>query len=174
YKREATDTIRDVVTGRMRQAPPPQQQAPQMRMPTTPEELQQLFNQLLAAGRIPPEVVERMNKGERFVLRVTPQGLVLAPADAPPADAAAPAAGEASPPPAADAAPPAAPAQAAPPPPPPPAEPAAPPAPPRRLAPAAPMPAPRPAQPAPAPKAGRNDPCPCGSGLKFKKCCGSD
>ncbi len=23
-----------------------------------------------------------------------------------------------------------------------------------------------------APKAGRNDPCPCGSGLKFKKCCG--
>jgi uncharacterized protein len=24
-----------------------------------------------------------------------------------------------------------------------------------------------------APKAGRNDPCPCGSGLKFKKCCGA-
>jgi SWIM/SEC-C metal-binding protein len=23
------------------------------------------------------------------------------------------------------------------------------------------------------PKAGRNDPCPCGSGKKFKKCCGS-
>ncbi len=23
-----------------------------------------------------------------------------------------------------------------------------------------------------APKTGRNDPCPCGSGLKFKKCCG--
>jgi len=22
------------------------------------------------------------------------------------------------------------------------------------------------------PKTGRNDPCPCGSGLKFKKCCG--
>lgn len=22
------------------------------------------------------------------------------------------------------------------------------------------------------PKSGRNDPCPCGSGLKFKKCCG--
>jgi uncharacterized protein YecA (UPF0149 family) len=22
------------------------------------------------------------------------------------------------------------------------------------------------------PKAGRNDPCPCGSGLKYKKCCG--
>ncbi|RKJ69043.1 zinc chelation protein SecC, partial [Butyricicoccus sp. 1XD8-22] len=21
-------------------------------------------------------------------------------------------------------------------------------------------------------KVGRNDPCPCGSGLKFKKCCG--
>ena len=24
-----------------------------------------------------------------------------------------------------------------------------------------------------APKIGRNDPCPCGSGKKFKKCCGS-
>ena len=24
------------------------------------------------------------------------------------------------------------------------------------------------------PKAGRNDPCPCGSGLKYKKCCGQD
>ncbi len=25
----------------------------------------------------------------------------------------------------------------------------------------------------PSPKVGRNDPCPCGSGLKFKKCCGA-
>jgi uncharacterized protein len=34
-----------------------------------------------------------------------------------------------------------------------------------------PMPA---SPPAPAPgKAGRNDPCPCGSGLKYKKCCGA-
>ncbi len=24
------------------------------------------------------------------------------------------------------------------------------------------------------PKIGRNDPCPCGSGRKFKKCCGAD
>ncbi len=24
-----------------------------------------------------------------------------------------------------------------------------------------------------APKVGRNDPCPCGSGKKFKKCCGN-
>lgn len=24
-----------------------------------------------------------------------------------------------------------------------------------------------------APKVGRNDPCPCGSGIKFKKCCGN-
>jgi hypothetical protein len=23
------------------------------------------------------------------------------------------------------------------------------------------------------PKVGRNDPCPCGSGAKFKKCCGA-
>jgi HEAT repeat protein len=27
--------------------------------------------------------------------------------------------------------------------------------------------------PAPPPKVGRNDPCPCGSGKKFKKCCGA-
>ncbi|WP_212635429.1 SEC-C metal-binding domain-containing protein, partial [Rhodobacter capsulatus] len=26
---------------------------------------------------------------------------------------------------------------------------------------------------APGPKVGRNDPCPCGSGKKFKKCCGA-
>ena len=26
---------------------------------------------------------------------------------------------------------------------------------------------------APAPQAGRNDPCPCGSGKKYKKCCGA-
>ena len=30
-----------------------------------------------------------------------------------------------------------------------------------------------PALAAPAQKAGRNDPCPCGSGKKFKKCCGA-
>ena len=24
------------------------------------------------------------------------------------------------------------------------------------------------------PKTGRNDPCPCGSGQKFKRCCGTD
>ena len=24
------------------------------------------------------------------------------------------------------------------------------------------------------PKVGRNDPCPCGSGKKYKKCCGRD
>ena len=24
-----------------------------------------------------------------------------------------------------------------------------------------------------APKVGRNDPCPCGSGKKYKRCCGS-
>jgi uncharacterized protein len=31
---------------------------------------------------------------------------------------------------------------------------------------------PPPSPPPPAAKPGRNDPCPCGSGLKFKKCCG--
>jgi len=156
YKQEATDTIRDVVTGRMRpaQAPPPPP------MPRTPEELQQLFEQLVAAGRIPKEVLDRMQKGERFQLRVTPQGLVLAPAPpegAAPADASAPAAaGNAAPP---GEAPPA----------------AAVPPPPARLAPA--MPAqpfrrpPAPAKPPNAQKPGRNDVCPCGSGLKYKKCC---
>ncbi|HYP08335.1 MAG TPA: SEC-C metal-binding domain-containing protein, partial [Bryobacteraceae bacterium] len=29
------------------------------------------------------------------------------------------------------------------------------------------------AAPVPAGKVGRNDPCPCGSGKKFKKCCGA-
>ncbi|MFN6196369.1 MAG: preprotein translocase subunit SecA, partial [Planctomycetota bacterium] len=95
YKREATDTIREVVTGRMRPAAPPPPPPPQqMPMPRTPEELQQLFQQLVAAGRIPPAVLDRMQKGERFVLRVTPQGLVLQPAgpDGPQPDGAAPAA----------------------------------------------------------------------------------
>jgi len=31
-----------------------------------------------------------------------------------------------------------------------------------------------PAKPVHSDKIGRNDPCPCGSGKKFKKCCGSD
>jgi preprotein translocase subunit SecA len=163
YKREATDTIRDVVTGRMQQQQPAPQ--PQMQMPRTPEELQKLFEQLIAAGRIPPEVLERMQKGERFVLRVTPQGLVLAPAEPPPpaADGSPAPAVEGAPPPANEARP---------------AEPTAPPPPPppqRRLAPAMPM-APMgrpqaPAKPTNAPKPGRNDTCPCGSGLKYKKCC---
>jgi preprotein translocase subunit SecA len=177
YKREATDTIREVVTGRMRPAAPPPPPPQQVPMPRTPEELQQLFQQLVAAGRIPPEVLDRMQKGERFVLRVTPQGLVLQPAgpDGPPPDGAAPAAGPED---AAAAAteppPPPPPAPAAPPPAPPaPSAPPAPPAPPAaRLAPARPMaPPPPPPRPSAQPKPGRNDLCPCGSGLKYKKCC---
>jgi uncharacterized protein len=31
----------------------------------------------------------------------------------------------------------------------------------------------RPSGPARAAKIGRNDPCPCGSGRKYKKCCGA-
>jgi preprotein translocase subunit SecA len=162
YKHAATDTIRDVVTGRMQQQAPP----PPPRMPSTPEELQKLFEQLVAAGRIPQEVIDRMAKGERFVLRATPQGLVLAPAGAepPPTAAIAGAAADAAAAPPAD-------ATAAPPPPPP-----APPPPVRRLAPAGPMAAmpkaaAKPAPRAAGPKPGRNDTCPCGSGLKYKKCC---
>ncbi|MBL9078816.1 MAG: preprotein translocase subunit SecA [Planctomycetes bacterium] len=160
YKQEATDTIRDMLTGRLRQEP--RQAPPPMQMPRTPEELQALFQQLVAAGRIPQEVLDRMAKGERFVLKVTPQGLVLGPAEGTP--------------PAPGAEPPAAAAAAAPPaPPPPPPPPIAPPAPQRlgpmagpafgQKAPAA------PARPANAPKPGRNDVCPCGSGIKYKKCC---
>ncbi|MFN9442681.1 MAG: preprotein translocase subunit SecA [Planctomycetota bacterium] len=173
YKREATDTIREVVTGRMRPAAPPPPPPPQqMPMPRTPEELQQLFQQLVAAGRIPPEVLERMQKGERFVLRVTPQGLVLQPAgpDGPPPDGAAPAAAAEGADAAATEPPPAPPAPPAPPPAP--AAAASPaPLPPPRLAPARPMPPPPPPRPAAQPKPGRNDLCPCGSGLKYKKCC---
>jgi preprotein translocase subunit SecA len=164
YKMEATDTIRDMVTGKLRSAPPPQQ----MQMPRSPEELQALFESLVAAGKIPQEVLDRMAKGERFVLRATQQGLVLQPAPpdgAPPpapegAAAAAQAGGSqttgASSGDGARAA--AAPTSQ----------------PQRRLAPA--MTARNPFTPAPkkpqaGPKPGRNDPCPCGSGIKYKKCC---
>ncbi|MAD33347.1 MAG: preprotein translocase subunit SecA [Planctomycetes bacterium] len=148
YKREATDTIRDLVTGKIQ--PQRQQQAPQV--PQTPEELQALFESLIAAGKVPQEILDRMQAGEQFQLRATPQGLALAPAeapagDAPPATAEAPAAET---PPAA-----AAPAAA------PPLHPAPPPSP---------AAAPK-GRPPGVPKPGRNDPCPCGSGLKYKKCC---
>ncbi|MBK8096689.1 MAG: preprotein translocase subunit SecA [Planctomycetes bacterium] len=183
FKQEATDTIRDMNTGKFRQPPPPPRQ--QMRMPQTPEELQALFNQLVAAGQIPPEILDRMAKGERFQLRVTPQGLELrAAGPAPDAqaapNAAAPAAGAGAATASSVAAVPstagadsAAPPQA-------PAEPVAPPPPPPRLAPhprmamrppQPPPPPPKPVRPANAPKPGRNDVCPCGSGIKYKKCC---
>ncbi|MBL8751148.1 MAG: preprotein translocase subunit SecA [Planctomycetes bacterium] len=167
YKKEATDTFRDMLTGKLR---PAQQQPAPPPMPRTPQELQALFEQLVAAGKVPQEVLDRMARGERFLLRATPQGLVLAPA---PADGQ---------PPSADApqgrdggAPPAPPQE----PPSPPAAPPTPPPAPRRLAPAfPPLPsqarpaaAKPPVQPAGAPKPGRNDLCPCGSGIKYKKCC---
>jgi hypothetical protein len=129
-------------------------------MPRTPQEAQALFESLLAAGQIPQEIVDRMQKGERFALRVTPQGLVLQSAG--PAQPA-PAAGDASAAPApADAAAPAAQAPAAP------APAAPPPAAPAPSASRPPAPAPRPGT---QPKPGRNDDCPCGSGIKYKKCC---
>ena len=166
WKKEATDTIRDMVTGKLRREAPPQQPP----MPRTPEELQALFEQLIAAGKIPQEILDRMGRGERFLLRVSPQGLVLQQA---PPDGAPPADGAAAPPPASDAAGPGASAAPAPPP-----APAAPPlAPPRRLAPMMRAPAPLGKPPAPpgkaaaGPKPGRNDTCPCGSGIKYKKCC---
>jgi preprotein translocase subunit SecA len=163
WKKEATDTIRDMITGKLRRDAPPQQPP----MPRTPEELQALFEQLIAAGKIPQEILDRMGRGERFLLRVTPQGLVLQ--QAPPEGAAPPADGGAAPAPGTDAPAPSASAAPAP------APPAAPSlAPPRRLAPMMRAPAPLgkpPGKPAAGPKPGRNDTCPCGSGIKYKKCC---
>ncbi|MGE3175416.1 MAG: preprotein translocase subunit SecA [Planctomycetota bacterium] len=182
WKQEATDTIRDLITGKLRQQAPPPPPRPAMQMPRTQEEVQALFESLIAAGQVPQEILERMQKGERFALRVTPQGLVLQPAPAapgaPPAGGAAeagpgggappPVEGASQPPSAPDAGP-----QVAPPP-----DAAAPP--PAAAAGTGPAGA---GQPAPGgvaaksrrapnqPKPGRNDPCPCGSGIKYKKCC---
>jgi hypothetical protein len=133
-----------------------------MPMPRSPEEVQALFESLVAAGQVPKEILERMQKGERFTIRVTPQGLVMQPApDQPPAAASTP------PPPAAgspvtSSAPAPAPAMAGP---------AAAPNLGMRGAAAAggkPATATRAAN---TPKPGRNDLCPCGSGIKYKKCC---
>ena len=153
YKREATDTIRDLVTGKIQ--PQRQQQAPPQ-VPQTPEELQALFESLIAAGKVPQEILDRMEAGEQFQLRATPQGLALAPADAP-ENVGTPNPGAAPPAP----------------------QPAPQPSPQQRLAPARPTPQPSPqppkkqpqGRPAGMPRPGRNDPCPCGSGLKYKKCC---
>jgi preprotein translocase subunit SecA len=46
------------------------------------------------------------------------------------------------------------------------------PAPPHRSSPASSAATPRPAPPPKKKKVGRNDPCPCGSGRKYKHCCG--
>jgi len=171
YKKEATDTLREVVAGRMPTGR--QQQAPQQQqMPQSPEELQALFESLIAAGKVPQEVLDRMAAGEKFALRATPQGLVLQQEDADNSHIGSANPGEA----------PAAPAAA------PAAAPPAKPSPVQRLAPARPAGGPmgggmRPPQPKPQmaggpskrapgqPKPGRNDPCPCGSGIKYKKCC---
>ncbi|MCR9245484.1 MAG: preprotein translocase subunit SecA [bacterium] len=165
FKQEATDTIRDIVTGKVQRAQPQQP-----RMPQTPEEMQALFEQLVAAGKVPQEVLDRMAKGERFTLRATPEGLALAPAEPAPGEApAGDAGGEGG--------------ASAPP------QPAQPPQP-QRLA-MMPQQGMRPmgmgakpqGQPQGAgrpqgaalkpkgPKPGRNSPCPCGSGIKYKKCC---
>ena len=173
WKEEATNTIRDLITGKLRQQqpppppPPPQGQQPQFQMPRTPAEAQALFESLLAAGQVPQEILDRMQKGERFSLRVTPQGLVLQSAGAPPAEGApAPAAESQAAEPAAKQVPasqsPAAGGQQSIASTPPPVAAPQPPA-------TAPMPAQRraPGQ----PKPGRNEDCPCGSGIKYKKCC---
>ncbi len=177
WKQEATDTIRDLITGKLQRQQPPTPPPPQptMPMPRTPQEAQALFESLLAAGQIPQEVLDRMQKGERFQLRVTPQGLVLQSAGPAPqpaegaaaADGAAPTAAPQSQDPAqSPTAPPAAPAAPVAPPPPMPSAPLA------GLGQAAPpRPPPRPARAPGQPKPGRNDSCPCGSGIKYKKCC---
>ncbi|MGK0157084.1 MAG: preprotein translocase subunit SecA [Neolewinella sp.] len=160
YKEEATNTIRDVVTGKMQQ----QQQQPQQQqqMPQSPEELQALFEQLIEAGKVPQEILDRMASGEKFQLRATPQGLALQQIDADNSHIGSANPGE-------EPTAPVAPPQATP-------------SPAQRLAPARQLPRPpqpQQAKPAPiasrrapgAPKPGRNDSCPCGSGVKYKKCC---
>jgi preprotein translocase subunit SecA len=177
FKQEATDTIRDLITGRLRQQPPPPPPNA-MQLPRSEQEVQALFESLVAAGQVPQEVLDRIAKGERFVMQVTPQGLVLRPA-APAAPATGTGTGG-SPQPAAasataekgatgDTAAAASERQTA----------AAPTPQPAATA-SAPMPAAAAAGPAAkratarrpnGPKPGRNDPCPCGSGIKYKKCC---
>ncbi|HLQ39067.1 MAG TPA: SEC-C metal-binding domain-containing protein, partial [Planctomycetota bacterium] len=181
-----TDVVYKVEFKRQEDLLPPPPPKAAMPMPRTPEEVQALFESLVAAGQVPQEIMQRMQQGERFMLRVTPQGLVLQPA-APPqpgaggaAAAAAPAVQPAANTPspvagAADAA--RAPLASA----------AAPPVPAASRGTSMAMApkdggASRPAtaravagaagqRAANAPKAGRNDPCPCGSGVKYKKCC---
>ncbi|MFT4843462.1 MAG: preprotein translocase subunit SecA [Planctomycetota bacterium] len=159
YKEEATNTIRDVVTGKMQQQ---QQQPQQQQMPQSPEELQALFEQLIEAGKVPQEILDRMASGEKFQLRATPQGLALQQIDADNSHIGSANPGE-------EPTAPVAPPQATP-------------SPAQRLAPARQLPRPpqpQQAKPAPiasrrapgAPKPGRNDSCPCGSGVKYKKCC---
>jgi preprotein translocase subunit SecA len=198
YKREATDTIREMVTGRLRPQPPQQQQ---MQLPRTPEEwqaliaalqagripgevvsrmIQRVLEEQVAAGNIPADVMDRLRRGE-LALQITPQGLMIGP---PPnaQQAAPPAAAGGTPEGAlATAGPDGAPAMPAastmPSPPPMPTPPPMPPMLQNRLAPG---PLGRPMATAPKPasqlkpgqaKPGRNDVCPCGSGLKYKKCC---
>src|SRR5439155_14830120 len=69
FKQEATDTIRDLITGKLRQPPPPP--PPSMAMPRSPQEVQALFESLVAAGQVPQEILDRMQQGERFVIRMT-------------------------------------------------------------------------------------------------------
>jgi preprotein translocase subunit SecA len=168
FKQEATDTIRDLVTGKLQQRRPPQPAPQQMPMPKTPEEVQALFQSLVAAGQVPQEILDRMQKGEQFSLQVTPQGLVLQPArpaaaSQPEGEAGDSAASAQPAPPAAGAAPPQQPAA--------PASPAAVGGIARGLAPSAPQQGKPKGRPPGMPKPGRNDPCPCGSGVKYKKCC---
>ena len=198
WNREATDTLCDLVTGKLqRRAPQAEPQRPSDGIPRTQAEWTQFYEAVVQgqvpqqqvgmviqrmieaqaqAGAIPADVMEKLRAGE-LMIQLTPQGLALAPPrkddGAPPSGGASPDAGSAAPPASEPAAP--APAQAARPA----AAPAAPPPPPpppvNRLAPPMPM---RPAAPPPPaapaagrPKPGRNDVCPCGSGLKYKKCC---
>ena len=155
-----------MITGKL-QRQQPQRQLP---VPRTPEEVQALFESLVAAGQVPQEVLDRMQKGERFQLRVTPQGLALQPAgpDAgavggqPDALLSMPEGAAES----AAVAPSASPGAA---------QPRAPASPPRAIpAAAGAQTQPRSqrfGRPAGTPKPGRNAPCPCGSGIKYKKCC---
>ncbi|MCC6673351.1 MAG: preprotein translocase subunit SecA [Planctomycetes bacterium] len=153
-KQAIAETVTDLVFKVEIQEPPPQP-PPQMRRPQQapdPVTAQAMVEALIAAGQAPPEIMEAVARGAKVTVQQQgqPPRTPLAP-PRPPTDGSRPAAqtGGAAP---AKAAPGAAPQQAK-------ARPGAPSA-----------PAGGAAQPA-GPRPGRNDPCPCGSGIKYKKCC---
>jgi hypothetical protein len=93
FKQEATDTIREMIAGRLQPQPVPRPAPQPVAMPQSPQELMQIFEQLVAGGQVPADIVEKVRSGELEVV-ATPQGISVRPAQAgaaAPAGAGAPA-----------------------------------------------------------------------------------